>query len=296
MSEISASPYFSEFCSALRMSNSTIDKIRERCKTITKRINADFWSTESEFSHSFYVGSYGRGTSIYTSDIDLVVELPWTEFSKYDGYVTNGQSALLQAVRNSLQKTYPSSRISGDGQVVVVTFSDNITFEVVPAFKFSSDGTYYYPDTNYGGSWKKMDPKSEISSFNARNSITNKNLKKLCRMARSWNSNMNVFMSGVLIDTIAYRFLLDYEYSDKSFTFYDWMSRDFFKYLYENADKEYWVQFGSGSRIKKKYSFKAEAKKAYELSLEAIQAGSKGYSYTWTTKWREIYGNKFPNL
>lgn len=96
----------------------------------------------------------------------------------------------------------------------------------------------------------------------------------------AWNSNMNVFMSGILIDTIAYRFMQNYEYADKSYSYYDWLSRDFFKYLYDNADKEYWVKFGDNKHVTKKYSFKNEAKKAYELSLSAIDAYDKGYSYT----------------
>lgn len=139
-----------------------------------------------------------------------------------------------------------------------------------------------------------MDPKEEMKCFNGRNSLSNNNLKRLCRMARAWNSNMDVFMSGILIDTIAYRFMQDYEYADKSYFYYDWLSRDFFKYLYDNADKEYWVKFGDNKHVKKQYSFKNEAKNAYELSLSAIDAYDKGYSYTWHSKWREIYGTKFP--
>lgn len=200
---------------------------------------------------------------------------------------------MLQSVKSSLQKTYSSSNVSGDGQVVVIDFSNGIKFEIVPSFKLD-DGKYVYPDTHNGGSWKYMDPKEEMKCFNERNSLSNNNLKRLCRMARAWNSNMNVFMSGILIDTIAYRFMQDYEYADKSYFYYDWLSRDFFKYLYDNADKEYWVKFGDNKHVTKKYSFKSEAKKAYELSLSAIDAYDKGYSYTWHSKWREIYGKKFP--
>lgn len=293
MSQISVSSDFKKFTNNLRMNSYTVSRIQTRYKAITKRINKDFWSTDSEISHSFYVGSYGRGSSIYTSDIDIVVELPWSEYTRYNNYIGNGQSALLQAVKEALKKTYYSSQVSGDGQVVVIDFYDDIKFEIVPSFKLD-DTTYIYPDTHNGGNWKYMEPKVEINAFNSLNNSTNKNLKRLCRMARSWNTNMNVYMSGILIDTIAYRFISSYKYADKSFEYYDWMSRDFFKYLYENSDKTYWVIFGDGRHIKPKYSFKREAKKAYELSLEAINAYNKGYEYTWSMKWREVYGTKFP--
>ncbi|MCB6452249.1 nucleotidyltransferase domain-containing protein [Erysipelatoclostridium ramosum] len=293
MSDISVSQDFTTLCKNLRMSDYIVKDVQTCYHAITKRINKDFWFTDSETSHSFYVGSYGRGTAIYTSDIDIVVELPWSEYTKYDNYTGNGQSALLQSVKSSLQKTYSSSSISGDGQVVVIDFSNGIKFEIVPSFKLN-DGTYTYPDTHNGGSWKYMNPKEEMNYFNGRNSLSNNNLKRLCRMARAWNSNMTVLMSGILIDTIAYRFMQNYEYADKSYSYYDWLSRDFFKYLYENADKEYWVKFGDNKHITKKYSFKSESKKAYELALAAIDAYDKGYSYTWHNKWREIYGTKFP--
>ena len=129
---------FQQFCKNLRMKDSVVSNIRNRYKEITKRINKDFWEIDSEIQHSFYVGSYGRGTAIYTSDIDIVVELPWSEYTKYNNYSGNGQSALLQTVRNSLMKTYSTSRISADGQVVDIVFSDGVKFEVVPAFKWST--------------------------------------------------------------------------------------------------------------------------------------------------------------
>lgn len=292
MSKISVSNDFIEFNKNLKMATSTLNDVRNRYKAITKRINKDFWNSDSEITHSLYVGSYGRGTSIYTSDIDIIVELPWSKYKKYDNYIWNGQSQLLQAVKRSLQKTYSSSQISGDGQVVVIDFYNGIKFEIVPSFK-KSDGSYVYPDTNDGGRWRYMDPKFQMDCFNLKNNLTNKNLKNLCRMLRAWNVNMNVCMSGILIDTIVYNFISSYKYADEPFVYYDWMSRDLFKYIYDNSGKEYWTMFGDGRRIYPKYTFKKEAKKAYELSLEAIDAYKNEYIYTWNSKWREIYGTRF---
>jgi len=44
-------------------------------------------------------------------------------------YVGNGQSALLQAVRASVKKTYSVTKVGADGQVILVPFDDGITFE-----------------------------------------------------------------------------------------------------------------------------------------------------------------------
>lgn len=285
---------FQQLCRNLRMKDSVVSNIRNRYKEITKRINKDFWEIDSEIQHSFYVGSYGRGTAIYTSDIDIVVELPWSEYTKYNNYSGNGQSALLQTVRNSLMKTYSTSRISADGQVVDIVFSDGVKFEVVPAFKWSTSTGYCYPDTNNGGSWKGMYPKDEIKAFNELNSSTNGNLKRLCRMMRAWNSQKGVLMSGILIDTLAYRFMSQYEYADKSYNYYDWMSRDVFQYLIDVSGQDYWLKPGSNQRVYDTYGFENEAKEAHEICIEALEYYDKGYNYLWADDWRKIYGSKFP--
>ncbi len=68
------------------------------------------------------------------SDVDLLYELPYSLHERYHGHAGNGQSALLSLVRSSLRKTNPTSDIAGDGQVVVIYFTDKIKFEVLPAF------------------------------------------------------------------------------------------------------------------------------------------------------------------
>lgn len=291
---MSVSENFSSFCSNLDMSDATIEKIQNRYKRITKRINLEYWDTTSETSHSWYVGSYGRDTEIWTSDIDIIVRLPYSVYEKYNSYASNGQSALLQDVKKSLQKTYSTSHIKGDGQVIGINFDDKINFEIVPSF-INKDKSFTYPDTNGGGTWRVTDPLREIEAMNERNKLTNKNLKRLCRMARAWKAQNDVDMSGILIDTLAYKFIIDWKYKDKSYLYYDFMSRDFFEYL-KNIDKEkkYWLAPGSNRYVYKNGPFQAKAKKAYDLAIEAISLESNGYPYSAKQKWREIYGTKFP--
>jgi predicted nucleotidyltransferase len=292
---MSVSALFSAFCSNLRMSNNTVSKIQNRHKQITKRINIDYWNTTSEISHSLYVGSYGRGTEIWTSDIDMLVQLPYEIYKKYDNYSSNGQSALLQDVKAVLQKTYSTSHIKGDGQVIGINFTDGINFEIVPAF-INKDNSYTYPDTNNGGRWKITDPRKEIGAMDSRNKDTNKNLKRLCRMARAWKAKCNVPMSGILIDTLAYRFINDWAYKDKSYLYYDYMGRDFFKYLKDlDKTKLYWLAPGSDRYVWKDGNFQVKASTAYNLSLEAIGHETNGRPYSAKQKWRDIYGTKFPN-
>lgn len=292
---MSVTENFSTFCSNLKMNDDTVSKIQYRYKQITKRINIEYWNSSSETTHSLYVGSYGRGTEIWTSDIDIIVQLPYSLYEKYDNYQSNGQSALLQNVKSALQKTYSKSYLKGDGQVIGLNFTDGINFEIVPVF-INNDNSYTYSDSNNGGSWKTTNPRKEISAMNERNSATNKNLKRLCRMARAWKGKNNVKMSGILIDTLAYKFINEWEYKDKSFLYYDWMSRDFFEYLKDiDKDKYYWLAPGSNRYVWKDGNFQSKASTAYDLALKAIEHESKNLPVSSKLKWREIYGTKFPN-
>ncbi|WP_435781708.1 SMODS domain-containing nucleotidyltransferase [Providencia hangzhouensis] len=291
---MSVSDKFSTFCSNLRMSDSTVSSVSSRAKSITKRINSDFWSSSSEYLHSLFVGSYGRGTDIHISDIDMIIELPYSYYTAYSNHLFNGQSALLQLVKNSLKLTYSLTEMRGDGQVVVIQFYDGMRFEVVPAFK-NTDGDYIYPDTNNGGSWKITKPRKEIDSINTWNFILNKNLKRLCRMARAWKEQWNVPISGMLIDTLAKNFLENYEYRDKSYLYYDYMTRDFLFYLSnQNQYQNYWLALGSSSYVYRTGIFEHKAKRCYNLAVEAISSEFCGHTYTANLKWREIYGTKFP--
>jgi hypothetical protein len=289
--------WFSTFCGNIQVQNGAA--ISRRYKAITKRLNTDFWGTTSETSHSLYVGSYGRNTTIHgTSDVDMIFRLPYSVYEKYDGYNGNGQSALLQAVRASVKKTYSATNIGADGQVILVPFDDGITFELVPAF-VNDDDSYTYPDSNGGGSWKKTNPKPEIEAIRTRNSACNDNLVPLCRMMRAWKATWSVPIGGLLIDTLAYQFIGTWEYRDKSYLYYDFMCRDFFAFM-ANQDKaqEWWSVPGSGQRVYgPKGQFQYKATRGYNLACAAINHETADPKQEWSAKqkWREIFGTSFPS-
>ncbi|XCY70305.1 hypothetical protein ABG808_11355 [Streptococcus iniae] len=61
-------------------------------------------------------------------------------------------------------------------------------------------------------------------------------------MARAWKYKCDVPISGILIDTLAYKFINSWGHKDKSYLYYDIMSRDFFEYL-KDIDKSitFWL-------------------------------------------------------
>lgn len=291
---MSISDKFSNFCSALRMSDRTISDIRYRAKQITRRVNNDFRGLVSDTRYSLFVGSYGRGTDIHVSDIDMIVELRYAEYQQYNSYIGNGQSALLQSVKNSIKRTYSTTHLRGDGQVISLKFTDGICFEIVPGFINKDESGYTYPDTNNGGCWKVTKPREEIAELTRANEKWNKNLKRLCRMARAWRDKWDVPIGGLLIDTLAYSFLSQWEYRSKSFVYYDWMTRDFFRFLKDqNPNKRYWLAPGSSQRVWRRGSFEYKALRCYTIATEAIGYEVNDMPYSANQKWRAIYGTKF---
>ena len=85
---------------------------------------------------SFLTGSYRRSTLIAPmrdADVDIMVVLD-------RGYRRRGPRAVLDLVKKTLRETYPSSKISRNGQAVTITFSD-FTVDVVPAFPSGGTAT-----------------------------------------------------------------------------------------------------------------------------------------------------------
>lgn len=289
--------WFNVFCQNLVVVDTST--ISSRYRAITRRLNTDFWITESESAHSRYVGSYGRNTAINGfSDLDMVFELPLDLYCRYHAYAGNGQSALLQAVRSSLQKTYPSSRLGADGQVVAIDFADGMSFEIVPVF-LNKDGSYTFPDSNSGGKWRTTDPLPEIKAIRDRNLACNLNLVRLCRMMRAWKRKWDVPVSGMLIDTLAYQFIENWPHRDKSYFYYDLLCRDFFAHMAaQDPNQEYWRAPGSAQWVyAPKGQFQYKAKRCYNIACEAIAHEMTTPKQEWSAKqkWRAIFGTQFPD-
>lgn len=293
---MSVSTNFKTFCDDLKISSDKRSIISTRYLSICKRLNKDFWKMDTT-SGGRYVGSYGRNTAnSWVSDIDMLFEMPISAYYKYDSYIGNGQSALLQSVKNSIANTYSTTSLRGDGQIIQVTFSDKSTFEVLPVFNKNTDGSYTFADSNGGGSWKTTNPVPEIDAVKNGDLLTNNNLRRLCRMIRAWKYYCSVPIKGLLIDTLAYRFLTNWTHKNESYLYYDWMSRDFFAYLKnQEKDKSIWYAIGSGQLIYNPDNFRYKSTIAYNKSLEAIKLEGENKEWSSKQKWREIYGFRFPD-
>ncbi|MGR7482765.1 nucleotide-binding domain-containing protein [Klebsiella aerogenes] len=279
---------FSTFLENIRVDNET--QISLRYGEITSSLNKKFRDTESKTANSLQVGSYGRWTAIKgVSDLDMLYIMPK---SKWEGYKNGRQYELLKDTKDAIQERYPNTTVRVDRLVVTATYN-NFHIEVQPVFEQDdpTDG-FKYPDT-YTKEWKVTKPRAEISAMKEFVVQKNKNLRRLCKMARAWKNKHGVFMGGLLIDTLAHNFLKSTsDYDDKGFLYYDYMSRDFFKYLMELPEQSHFKALGSGQNVKVKKKFQKKSKKAYHLCLEAIEAGEESKAHD---KWKKVYGRPFPS-
>lgn len=283
---MSISEDFKTFLDNIKIDNA--ETISSRYGEVTAALNKAFRDTESKTANSLQVGSYGRWTAIKgISDLDMIYVMP---AAKWETYKDGGQYELLRDAKDAIKRRYPTTTVKVDRLVVRVLYQD-FHIEMMPAFKLT-DGSYKYPDTANGGAWKITKPQAELDEMREANERKNRNLRRLCKMTRAWKNKHGVVMGGLLIDTLAYNFLESTdEYDTKSYLYYDYMCRDFFKFLADQPKQSEYAALGSRQRVRVKKRFERKAQKAYELCLKAIEASGQKNE---RQKWRDVFGNAYP--
>ncbi len=279
---MSVSEDFKQFLKNIRVSKAEI--IGNRYDRITKALNKQFRNSLSKKDNTLQVGSYGRYTGIKgISDLDMLYIMPdskWTTYEKDPGQ-------LLEDTKSAILATFPRTKVKVDTLVVVVQYN-NFKVEVQPVFK-EEDGSFKYPYTHNGGSWRITKPKDEIEAMKEVNEAKNKNLRPLCKMARAWKNKHGVAMGGLLIDTLAHNFLKgSTDYDNTGPHYYNKMCHDFFEYLSNLPKQNRWNALGSNQHVKVKKNFQRAAKKAFELCVEAIDDDDNN------ERWRKVFGRGYP--
>ncbi|MFL4557713.1 nucleotide-binding domain-containing protein [Yersinia kristensenii] len=282
---------FSQLLNNLKIDLKQAKKISYHYRKITKSLNLKFRGTDSCIANRLKVGSIGRHSAIKgISDLDMLYIMPAGLYDTYNR-MENGQSALLSDVRNKLAIEYPDQDVRKDRLVVQVVFK-HFQVEVQPVFK-QQDGSFKYPESYYGGSWKITKPSEEIAAMSEFTNNKSKNLRHLCKMARAWKNKHGVNMGGLLIDTLAHRFLSSTdEYDSAGKGSFGLLSRDFFLFLSNEERKEKYQALGSKQHVKVKSPwFGRAATTAYTLCCEAIDAEGFASEHD---KWRKVFGRAFP--
>lgn len=265
-------------------------------KGLVGTLNSVYRGSISQTDNAFLIGSWAKDTCIRPPrDVDMYYVLPESVYHRYQAYAfgVNKQSALLQEVKGKLAAAYPTSVIKGDGPIVLADFY-GWTVEIAPAFLLSAqDRSYYVCDTKSGGSYLTTKPFHEVDAINSADLFNNWNVRPLIKMLKCWQANCNVSIKSFALELLAIEFLEKWAYRHQSVFYYDWMCRDFFKWLITRAGggvvtpgtfQILWLGNAWKTRAESAL-LRADRACAFEMESNMLAAGDE---------WQKIFGIDMP--
>lgn len=261
---------------------------------VRRALNNWYYTTDSGTANSMLVGSYGKDTEIRPpSDVDILFQLPWAEYERFKDRAGNVQSQLLQEVKGVLGNTFSTTKMRGDGQVVIVPFT-TYAVEVLPAFRLV-DGKFWYPDTNSGGQWKSADPVAEKNALVASNARTGRKTIHLVKLLKAWKNFRGVHIKSFVLEVVAQSFLDQWGHNKTSdgalttYGYYDFMLRDFFPYLLAKENGNVFTA-GTGELVAVGSAWAAQARFASSVAARATTLGADDKLDRAKEEWRNIFG------
>lgn len=285
---------FDKFLSNLELSSQQKQDALSKAANVGKSLSNKYYPLfGATHPAHIVVGSYMKGLAISPpTDIDILFILPPEDFKRFGMYAVNGQSALLQEVRNCLLGTFPSTEVKADGQAVLAPF-ESYSVEVIPCFD-NGNGMFVTPDSTNGGRWKLTCPAEEKRILETISNWSSGNAVKLIKMIKAWKSYCSVEIKSLVIELHATYFLRNWQYFNNGSVYHDWMIRDFFTSL---------IQFVGGScqipGIEEKVlygdSWKSKAETALLRAKRACDYERDKKTSLAVEEWQKIFGYRFPN-
>ncbi len=273
---------FDTFCENIRLTEKQEKDAKIKYDGVCETLN-NYYYRESKYDGSakFLFGSYKKKTNIRplttNQDVDVIFKMPIEEFDKYNNTAGNGQSALLQKIKDILKDKYTTTdKIKGWGKVVLVQFSDGThNVEVVPAWE-QENGTFKIPNTEDGGRWEVFNPRNNNNSFEESNKNTKGLTADLTRILKKWKRKVSsLSLNSYEIENYVIDFLSGYSASNKD---YDVIVRDSFAYLHGFVDS----------------SNKSHIETALNRANKAIDYAEEENYQKANDEWQKIFVDEFP--
>ncbi|SHI49121.1 SMODS domain-containing nucleotidyltransferase [Aquimarina spongiae] len=286
---------FNVFCDRLQVSEKKKSIITLRYNAICKKLNNDFWDLNTD-DGGIYVGSYGRGTASGNIDtVEMIFEMPSQLLSKYTNAKGKAQFKFLESVRKSIAAVYPNTTIENGDFGIRVRFFDGMYFFIAPVF-YKDNTHHLYADLCKGGSWKEKNFRKEEEIIKIEDEEVYHNFTQLCKMAKAWKWHCEIPIEDALIDTLVCNFLNSWSYKKESYSYYDIMCKDFFEFLTnQRTFKKEWNHIGGFLVIPNALNFRYKAIMAYHKAESAIIFSRGNEPWLAAQKWKEIFGNDFPD-
>lgn len=267
---------FIQFLENIMLTSAQIEDAKTKYDGVCSKLHDHYYESSYDGSTKLLIGSYGKKTNIRPArDIDVIFFMPPEKFSQYEDNQSNGQSQLLQHIKEVLEEKYPDTPIKAFGKVVVLEFSDTKhNVEVLPAWE-KEDGTFTIPDSENGGSWEQWNPRSEIKKIKDSNTTTGRT-RALIRMMKKWTENCSVKLKSYEIENKVVDYFANDAFLEKE---YPILVRDFFEYFYNASSDE---------------ELQSHLNTALNRARKACEFESNGNLDKAVDEWRKIFGDDFP--
>lgn len=283
---------FDRFLDNIKLTTSQASDGETKHKNVRSALNSHYYSSASDSANSRLVGSWGKSVRVRPPrDVDVLFQIPYETYQRFEKRTGNKQSQLLQEVRDVLQARFPSTAIKGDGPAVIIPFL-SFKIELVPAVELKT-GQFWICTTKNGGSYKTFDPLAEQEHVRSSDQRSNGNTRALIRMMKTWQACCNVPLKSFHIELLAVKFLAQWANFDKSTVYYDWMVRDLLAYI-KDKDWTYLYVPGTNESMLLDGSWKSKAESAHARAVKACEYEAEGYNYLAGEQWQKIFGTEIP--
>jgi hypothetical protein len=282
---------FDAFAAALMVTDLQAKEAATKVSGIVECLNGEYWGISSDNEHRIIEGSWGKGTQTRPPrDVDVIFVLPYDVYTRFESRQGNKQSQLLQEVKETLALDYDTTEMRADGQVVSVKFANGHGVEVVPAFLLQN-GKYWICNTRDEGSYKEIDPLAEIQAVQTSDVNSTWTTREFVRMLKRWQWNCGVdgYLKSFQIELVVIDFLKTVTYGLHSRALYDWLVRDFFRYLLTKQNG-YVVVPGTGEIVLLGDGWLSRAQTAYDRAVKASAFEEDEMPFSAVAEWQKIFG------
>jgi SMODS domain-containing protein len=286
-------PHFDAFLKQLELTPEDRKDAEGKAERIARSLYAKYYPSRLIFDSSCYlkVGSYGKDTAAACdTDLDMLFVLPRDVFYRVENFLENKQSRLLQEVKNAMFFTFPRTPLRADGPIIAAPFS-SYHIEVIPGFR-CDDGTYLTAHTSNGGSWRYSNPAAELAQLKAADLATVGKASHLTKMLKAWKYECNVDIKSISLEVLATVFAQEWQFRYQTVYYYDWMIRDFFRFMLEYVNG--WTRVpGTQEKIELGITWATKCASAYQRALKACEFEQADYPISATIEWQKIFGSRF---
>jgi hypothetical protein len=255
-------------------------------------LNRAYWNVNDETVHCRLAGSWGKGTPVRPPrDIDLLFQLPSSVYQRFQNRSGNRQSQVLQELKDVLPDAYPTTRMRGDGQIVVVPFN-TYAIEVAPAFARQGGG-YFICDTNDGGRYKWVDPGAELAALDESDRLQNGNVRKLAQIIKRWQHYCDAPIKSFQIEALVKEALPTLSYGGSDEYWFDWLVRDVLAHMIGRPNGFYTMPV-TGEVILLGDQWLSKAQTAHGRALKACSYEHYDCEQAAGEEWQKIFGTMIP--